>query len=467
MYRFFKNINEKREKICYSKIGENAETVSFADYYDNACECLERIRETCPDISEKHVGVLADSSYEYIVALGALFMAGATIVPINIHESKENIEYIIKNADVDLLIASDRYSQLDPTVTINISGITARRNDKHYDFSDKIDEIADKTTLLIYTSGTTGRPKGVIHLLSSFLNLVEQDLSVYSDFARIISSIYITVPLYHVMGFFYWMLSFGCGFDMYLNSSAGNMLYELKAVKPNLIIATPAFLDVLDIAANKNTDNGTENLKFVISGGAKLKIQLVEKLANKGIGCYNVYGMTETAGAGTFNTDNISHADSIGIPASAIITIIDGEICISTESMMKGYYKDEAATAECLIDGYMHTGDLGYIADDGYVYITGRKKNLIILSGGENVSPEELEAKLYGNPLIRECIVYEKEDRIAADIYAPEASEEEIKGFINELNGSLPIFKRIYTVELKNCEFEKTSNGKIRRNSIH
>ena len=195
-----------------------------------------------------------------------------------------------------------------------------------------------------------------------------------------------------------------------------------------------------------------------------LSEELVDKLSQKQIGCLNVYGMTETAGSGTFNFVDKAHINSIGVPTSnTIIKIIDGEICISSESLMEGYYKDPVSTAECMKDGYVHTGDLGYIADDGYIYITGRKKNLIILSGGENISPEEIEAKLYENPLIKECIVFEKNDRLAVSIFSPDSDEKEIKKYVTELNMQLPIYKRIYSVDIKKHEFEKTANGKIKR----
>lgn len=465
MYDFFKGIYEKRDKTCFSVAGDDSKSVTYGEYYDNVCECYEKLRARCSDIKGKHIGILADNSYEYLVVLGALFMGKALVVTLNTYESEDAINYIINNADVEVLIVSERFAGFGAGITLSITEIASRDTDKHYDFDEKLDECIEETNIMMYTSGTTGRPKGVIQPLSCSFNLVTKCIGGYSAFANSINTLYITLPLYHIMGFFYWLVSFKLGLVLYLNSEVGEMLHELKIVKPDLAIATPAFIKILEIAFKRSENGGTDNLKYIISGGAELKKELVDKLREHGISCFNAYGMTETAGAGTINFDTVNHLNSIGLPTpNTDIKIIDGEICISCDSLMEGYYKDDEATAECLIDGYMHTGDLGYIADDGYIYITGRKKNLIILSGGENISPEELEIKLYQNPVIKECIVFEKNDRIAASVYAPGATEEDVSGYVSELNEKLPIFKRIYSVELRDKEFEKTGSGKIKRN---
>ena len=130
---------------------------------------------------------------------------------------------------------------------------------------------------------------------------------------------------------------------------------------------------------------------------------------------------------------------------------------------MLGYYKNPEKTAEVLKDGWIATGDLGYVDEEGFLFLTGRKKNLIILSSGENISPEELEDKLYSNEKIRECKVYARDEKIAVDIYAPGATEEEIRGFVGEINSEMPMFKAITIIELKDSELPKTSTGKIKR----
>ncbi len=159
-----------------------------------------------------------------------------------------------------------------------------------------------------------------------------------------------------------------------------------------------------------------------------------------------------------------NHIDSIGKAIDgAEIICVDGEICVKSWSNMIGYYNNPDETKKCLKDGVIYTGHLGYIDEDGYVYLTGRKKNLIILSGGENVSPEEIESKIYENHLVKECKAFEKNDRIAIEIYANNQDEPNIREYISNLNQTQPAYKKIYFVEFRDTEFDKTASGKIKR----
>ena len=131
---------------------------------------------------------------------------------------------------------------------------------------------------------------------------------------------------------------------------------------------------------------------------------------------------------------------------------------------MLGYYKDPEATAEVIdADGWFHTGDLARMDEEGFYYITGRKKNLIILASGENVSPEELEKKLALCPAITECIVKEKGQKICAVIYCPEDKQEEVRAFVTEVNRSLPLYKRISAVEFTAEPLPRNALGKLLR----
>jgi long-chain acyl-CoA synthetase len=128
---------------------------------------------------------------------------------------------------------------------------------------------------------------------------------------------------------------------------------------------------------------------------------------------------------------------------------------------MLGYYDDAAATHEALADGWFHTGDLGYVSDDGYVFITGRKKNLIILSNGKNVSAEELEGRLSRIDGVSEVVVTGEDDRIVAEVYSKEGRT--VDADVEELNRRLPPYKRIAEVRYRDTEFPKTTTQKIKR----
>ena len=194
---------------------------------------------------------------------------------------------------------------------------------------------------------------------------------------------------------------------------------------------------------------------------------MLEELAANGFVVNQCYGMTETFGDGILNfTQTADHMSAVGKPDDHCEYKLDetGEICIRGNSVMLGYYKDPKATAEVIDkDGWFHTGDLGRIDEDGYYYITGRKKNLIILANGENVSPEELEHKLAACPAVQECIVKEKSQKICAVVYCAEEQQAEVKDFITECNRTLPLYKRISALEFTAEPLPRNALGKLLR----
>ena len=142
----------------------------------------------------------------------------------------------------------------------------------------------------------------------------------------------------------------------------------------------------------------------------------------------------------------------------------DGELCIRGDSIMLGYYKDPEATAAVIDkDGWFHTGDLARVDEDGYYYITGRKKNLIILGSGENISPEELEGLVEKCPAVQECIVKEMGKKIGVVVYCPQAEQQTVQDHITEMNRTLPMYKRIGVVEFSAEPLPRNATGKLLR----
>ena len=200
---------------------------------------------------------------------------------------------------------------------------------------------------------------------------------------------------------------------------------------------------------------------------AALDPKMLLELAQNGFVVNQCYGMTETFGDGILNFTQVEkHMSAVGKPDDHVQYKLDetGEICIKGDCVMLGYYKDPEATAEVIdADGWFHTGDLARMDEEGFYYITGRKKNLIILASGENVSPEELEKKLALCPAITECIVKEKSQKICAVIYCPEDKQEEVRAFVIEVNRSLPLYKRISAVEFTVEPLPRNALGKLLR----
>ncbi len=233
------------------------------------------------------------------------------------------------------------------------------------------------------------------------------------------------------------------------------------------------------------------NLRLVIVGAAPVPADILEDFTLFGVQVVCGYGLTECSPLVICNNDRVITCDSIGVPLPEVeVKIINkepetgiGEICLKGPMVMKGYYKNEEETDKVIDEnGFFHTGDLGYCDKNGYYYITGRCKNVIVTKNGKNIYPEEVESYLYNNPYIAECLVREGikdgEAVVQADIFPnfdaisaflgkenPSASEISllIDSAVNEANEHLASYKRIKKVKIRNTEFEKTSTKKIRR----
>ena len=231
------------------------------------------------------------------------------------------------------------------------------------------------------------------------------------------------------------------------------------------------------------------NIELFISGGAAINPQVIRDYEALGFPMIQGYGMTENSPIIAVNRDNYSKADSVGQPMPGTeVKIVDadedgvGEIICRGPSVMLGYYNDPEATAKVLRDGWLYTGDYGRFDEEGFLYICGRKKNVIVAKNGKNIYPEEIEYLLLEQPLIEEVVVYGVNDKksgdiiVKAEIFPDFAAVEEIlghaddhqlsealKGAIEEVNDKMPAYKRVKRFKVRHEEFEKTSTRKIRR----
>ena len=159
MHSYFRNLLDRKDMTFFTAVGDKAFSKTYAEYFNDISDCLENIKSCCSDIKGKHIGILADNSYEYLVVFGALFMGEAFVVPINAYESDDNIEYIISNSDTEILIVSERLNMHHADITLDILDVTKKRADSGFDYEKCIEGCSEKSEMLIYTSGTTGRPR--------------------------------------------------------------------------------------------------------------------------------------------------------------------------------------------------------------------------------------------------------------------------------------------------------------------
>lgn len=249
----------------------------------------------------------------------------------------------------------------------------------------------------------------------------------------------------------------------------------LNLFKPTLIFLVP---QILASFHKLITIHSAEPLSFlggslyrIVCGGAPCPSRLISAFADWGVSIYEGYGITECSSVISANWEGAHKIGSVGRPLCVNeVRITDGEICVKGDNVFTGYYDQPEETRRALIDGWFHTGDIGELDDDGFLYVTGRIKNLIILDNGENVSPEELENLIEPLSLVEECVVSEMDGQIAAEIYInPAADSTEARNEVEEqlraINQNLPVYKQITRARFRAEPFPKTASQKIIRNA--
>ena len=391
-------------------------------------------------------------------------------------------------------------------------------DNSYYDYKIDVNKLAS----IVFTSGTTGKGKGV--MLSQANICLDMTLGMYNfDITR--KTLHV-LPPHHTFGStvnYVGHLSQGC--EVYISSGLKHVSDEIREQQPTHLILVPAFLEVMNrkiwTTARKTGKEGLlkvmmkvsdglrkvgidlrkklfssvleafgGKLELVICGGAKLDEDIIKTFDSLGITILNGYGITECAPLISANRNKYRKPGSVVTPILACRVKIDnpdengeGEICVKGPNVMLGYYNNPEATAEVFDkDGFFHTGDYGKLDEDGWIYITGRKKNLIILSNGKNVYPEEIEADLQKVEGVTEVVVYAGESKVQkdkitivaeifpdADLLADKGITDLQKYFEDQvkiLNDRMPSYKAVKRVKLRDVEFQKNTSRKITRFSI-
>lgn len=440
-----------------------------------------------------HAAVIGPSSYSWLVSWFGTVCGGSTAVPLDANLPADEIAELLNRADVSVFFFDKKYEKIIPQLRESCPEVK-----EYISFSDTLPKILaenepaaldnvppDTLAAISYTSGTTGRSKGVMLRHSNFIdNAMCQDNE--SSTEDVIMSV---LPIHHIYCFTCDILcSLRYGAELCFNDSMLHIGQNLKLYKPTIILLVPMIAETIykQIKAAVQANPAlTEKmvaavtfggrLKTIFSGGAYLRPELQRAYMDMGFNMAQGYGMTECSPRiSTADINDKECAGDVGkIVNGAQVRIEDGEILVKSLSVMAGYYKDEAATAETLTpDGWLRTGDLGYVDEKNRIFITGRKKNLIILSNGENVSPEELENKFAGLDYISEILVYSEDSVITAEIYpnqeyikahSAEDVEQQFKADTAIINKSVISSKTIRRLRIRDTEFDKTASKKIKR----
>ena len=273
------------------------------------------------------------------------------------------------------------------------------------------------------------------------------------------------LPMFHLG-------AFGCLFTWAWMGWAQNLgslrsfYKDLKRMPSQAMAAVPVLVQSIhhDLMTGKQDKLG--DLWALNCMSAMFDPQTLMDLHDHGMVISQLYGSTETTGGGLINfAEDAKHIGSIGKDdGHCEIKLDNGELCMRGGDVMLGYYKDPEGTAQVVdAEGWFHTGDLARVDEDGYYFLTGRKKNVIILDSGENVSPEELEGLLEKCPAVKECLVKEKGKKICAVVCCEEADQQTVRDFITETNRTLPLYKRMSAVEFSAQPLPRNAMGKLMR----
>ena len=473
-------------------------------------------------ISNANIAVIGENAYEWIVSYFSTVTVGNVIVPLDKDLSNEEIKTLLLDSESQVLLYADSYSDIVEYIKETCKDI--RWYIPFNSFSDLIakgqelikngqkdvlEKVIDSNDLaaIIYTSGTTGNPKGV---MLSHKNLSSNTVSC-RHYVKVRGHSMMLLPMHHSFGFttcvLYYLFT---GSQMYISHSLKRIKEDFLKFKPYNVFMVPMIVEsVYKRIWDRAKESGREkvlrntikfsnilmklgidvrkklfksliaefggNFEYIITGGAPIDDIYIKGLCDIGIDTVNGYGITECSPVVSVNRLGRNKIGSAGEVYTCCKVRIDngdedgiGEILVKGENVMLGYYKNKELTEQVFNDGWFKTGDIGYLDKDNYIYITGRKKTMIVLNNGKNVFPEELEAYILREiKYISEVVVSFEENILVATIYIePDIRDKyisRVEDDIKRVGANLVSYKRVSRVVLKDEEFEKTTTKKIKR----
>ncbi len=538
------SVNQYPNNVAFKLKHKNGEEVTYQDItYKEFLDEVNYLGTGLFNLGlqGKRVAIISKNRYEWVLSFIALLLGGIVAVPLDKDLKFDEFEKSLIRSKADAIIFDTKYEEQLKEIRAN--GKTNLREYISMDSSEEFKEllkikengkkifesgnqrylnaeIKDKELAeLVFTSGTTAESKVV--MLSQY-NLARNisDMQLVEDFRETDVNLAF-LPLHHTFGSTGQLIMLSSGLATAFPDGLRYIAQNLKEYGVTFFVGVPLLIENIYKKLNQEIERQGKTkivkvakvftnfllklhidvrrkvyksiidqlggLRFVISGAAALDKEVEKGFNELGILTVQGYGLTEASPVLIAENYKYRNYGSIGFPMPSVeVKIIDkneegiGELIAKGPNVMMGYYEDDISTSNTLKDGWLYTGDLAYIDKDGFVFITGRKKNVIVLKNGKNIYPEELEFLINKLDIVKDCMVFglPKDDDLLLSVKVqydeeyvkenyPNVDEQEIEKMvwekIKEINQSLPIYKYIKNLILTKEEFIKTTTAKIKR----
>ena len=458
-----------------------SDTVNTVNYGD-MCSLVGRKRKLLSSLGLKQgdrVAILDNSTPEAVEMFLAVTSAGFVAVNLPASLNAQAVCGCCARFGVKILAIGNGFDEAASAATAAGCKVISTTDCADSSFPpapcDKEDAAA-----IFFTGGTTGAPKGAVlphrALMRGALN------GVYAPGSQLACNRYAHVlPLSHVSGLIRGTLSALYSGALWVSApNVKDTISKLPLIKPTCMVAVPGICEILMGLVRMYGEGFLGGqLRYIISGAANVPPKLIAEFDTIGVTLFAGYGMTEGANLTSGNIDVITRPTSVGkIYPEQEVKLVYGELWMRGDNLMLGYYDDPVRTADVMTpDGWLRTGDLARFDDDGFLYITGRIKKIIVLANGENVSPESIEEPFYNDPKLRDCLVHEDtidgHQVIAIDLLPRmeefegrswEEVEEYFRQLVGNVNTNLPSTHRIAKFTVRREDFKRTGAMKVQRN---
>lgn len=427
-----------------------------------------------------NIGVMFKNEYNFVRCFLGVSTYGAVSVNLPSNLTPELLSGLIKKFDIEMIMYCEECEGLiTATHSLGVDFISVSPSElEQYDPADGFDIDDDDVAAIIFTGGTTGNPKGA---MLTHRNLTRGCVNGCYGVGTQLHLKYLSlIPFTHVFGLIKNMLSMiQTGSCLYVVKEPSLFIKEMAYAQPDAVIMVPALVNLLySLIKAYGLKICGPNLKCIQVGGAAVPASLVSGLHDMGFVVNVGYGSTETSNLIAGSANDFNHPSSVGIAYPyQKFRVENGELWVKGENVFKGYYNDKENTEAAFEDGWFKTGDLVNIDDEGFFYIVGRIKNVIVFESGQKVSPEVIEEMINVHPLVNSSLVYiDKNDQgkeiLTVQVYPDypvcqktgvENIEETIKGIVDSVNSKNVEFERIRKVIVRKEDFIRSNTTKILR----